>query len=802
MKYRAILSARARFVSPGAVCAALLLLAHSAPAAQIRGRVFVDRNDDGAAGTGEPGLAHVAVSDGRSIVLTSSDGSYSIETEDAPYVFVSLPRGYRAAGLFYAEADATGPVDFALVEWPESSRDTARFVQVSDTHVTREPDSVRTFREDLAEIDAVEPKPAFVLATGDLVQIGSESAQFEGYVAGSENLVLPLFNLPGNHDLYEPGGLAHYHRYLGPDYYSFNFGGCHFVLVNGNDTSDGDEQAPIAQYIATGELPPETPEAVGVQHRWILRDLAAAPEGTTVIFATHFLPSPLMLRYFSKLGARAVLSGHWHGHRVSESHGVLDVNSPPLRFGGIDRHPRSFRVIEITDGKLTNELRLGGFRRHATIVAPAGMQRAGGGTVPLLVNAYDSRTDIESVVCRIGGEEFALRQTGKWSWAGEARLPEGLRGTQPVTATIRAANGEIWKSQGTFEIAASAPQLRLKWSASTGGFVGISSPRIGGKAVVIGVDDSGLESCGVAAFDFEGRKLWFFRTDSGIKNNVAVADGTVFAASVAGWLYAIDEASGALRWKTELPSEKVRWENAATNVADGVVHVGSSGVVAAVDAATGTILWKTRVAERDDWWPTSYTVPVVAHDRVFLSNLRYGAFALDARSGALEWNLEGKFAGLVVDDHVIHTVRDGLPTALDLHTGATLWNGTESIGASASRPVHARDRIVIGSADGTVRAFATKDGALLWSYQTGPSLTSLEPYKRDGSDVNSSPVVAGGLVYVGASDGVLHVISLDDGRGMATYAVGAPIGSSPVIAGDMLYIGAYDGNIHAFSLHE
>jgi hypothetical protein len=55
---------------------------------------------------------------------------------------------------------------------------------------------------------------------------------------------------------------------------------------------------------------------------------------------------------------------------------------------------------------------------------------------------------------------------------------------------------------------------------------------------------------------------------------------------------------------------------------------------------------------------------------------------------------------------------------------------------------------------------------------------------------------------VGASDGVLHVISLDDGRGMATYAVGAPIGSSPVIAGDMLYIGAYDGNIHAFSLHE
>ena len=91
---------------------------------------------------------------------------------------------------------------------------------------------------------------------------------------------------------------------------------------------------------------------------------------------------------------------------------------------------------------------------------------------------------------------------------------------------------------------------------------------------------------------------------------------------------------------------------------------------------------------------------------------------------------------------------------------------------------------------------------MLWSCQTGPGLTALEPYKRGGSDVNGSPIVNDGLVYVGASDGVLHVISLADGHEVSRYSIGAPIGSSPVIARDTLYIAAYDGNVYAFSISQ
>src|SRR5687767_13521068 len=81
--------------------------------ATIQGRVFNDQDRNGVVGDAERGLAGVAVSDGRNVVLTSSTGAYEIEVTDAPFVFVILPRGYRAhAHRFYIDARSAGLFDF------------------------------------------------------------------------------------------------------------------------------------------------------------------------------------------------------------------------------------------------------------------------------------------------------------------------------------------------------------------------------------------------------------------------------------------------------------------------------------------------------------------------------------------------------------------------------------------------------------------------------------------------------------------------------------------------------------------
>ncbi len=479
----------------------------------ITGRVFFNANANGSTEPSETGLAKVAVSDGRTVVLTAEDGTYTIADTSGPFVFISLPRGYRSVGLFYARTSPGGVIDFPLTAWTESSGDIARFVHITDIHMGFTTVNVSTFKDDLAEIDALEPKPSFALITGDLVHIGDDTTQYDSYREGIGTLDLPHFSFPGNHDVENATGFDHYHHYLGPDYYSFNFAGCHFVLMNGFPYAYKPETL-MAEFLDTGRLPTEEQLPGGVtQLEWLKQDLAAAPPGSTIIFGAHFLPSPTMLRLFTSFGAKAVLSGHWHGNKVRQEAGVLDLNSPTFSFGGIDRHPRSFRVVDITRSAIRNELHLGGFERHAVVVAPQGVQSAARETLPLLVNAYDTRWKIESVTCQVGDQTVSLRPTSDWSWAGEIKLPEDTAGPQTVVAMVQAETGETWHTESSFELGRVPADLAFKWAAPTGGFIGISSPRVSSSTVVVGVDDTGnLDQCGVTAFDLDGTHRWHFGT--------------------------------------------------------------------------------------------------------------------------------------------------------------------------------------------------------------------------------------------------------------------------------------------------
>jgi outer membrane protein assembly factor BamB len=426
------------------------------------------------------------------------------------------------------------------------------------------------------------------------------------------------------------------------------------------------------------------------------------------------------------------------------------------------------------------------------------------GKLPILVNAYDTRIDVASVTGEAGGHRVTLRRTSAWTWTGEMPARASGGASQIFRAEIRATNGETWRAEATFALdpGSQPAALRLKWAAPTGGFIGLSAPRLGEHGVAIGADDLGdLKSCGVAAFDLGGRKRWHFNTDSAIKNNIACARGRIFATSVAGWLYALDESSGELLWKAELNRERARWEIAATTAADGVVYVGALSHIAAFDEKTGRKLWANQQGSLD-WSPSSYPIPTVAQDKLLLFHLRWGGFALDARTGNLAWKLDGSFAGVAVSGDTIYTVHNNIPAAFALQSGKLLWTGQEKIGSSGSKPCLAGDRVVIGSSDGRVAAFSTADGRVLWSTKTGPSLTSLQPYARGGSDVSSSPAVHNGKVYVGASDGELHVLALADGARLGRHRLGVPIASSPLITDGTLYVGAYDGNLYAFAIEQ
>jgi outer membrane protein assembly factor BamB len=111
-----------------------------------------------------------------------------------------------------------------------------------------------------------------------------------------------------------------------------------------------------------------------------------------------------------------------------------------------------------------------------------------------------------------------------------------------------------------------------------------------------------------------------------------------------------------------------------------------------------------------------------------------------------------------------------------------------------SAPVVAGGVVYIGttSPDQKLYAFNAATGAKLWD--SGILIAGA---------INSSPAVAGGVVYVGAEDGNLYAFNAASGAPIAGWPVstGWPIKFSPVVANGLVYVcvrASVDGKLYAF----
>lgn len=191
------------------------------------------------------------------------------------------------------------------------------FVQVSDSHIgfnkDPNPDARATFREAVSRIRAMPQKPAFILHTGDVTQL-SKPAEFDDADQILKEAGLPVFHVPGEHDMLDEGqGKAFLDRYgqgtLGDGWRSFDHNGVHFVgLVNVKDLKAG----------GMGHLGAE-------QLAWLEKDLAPLSSSTPLVVYTHI---PLWTIYadwgwgtddaaqalglMKRFGSVTVLNGHIH----------------------------------------------------------------------------------------------------------------------------------------------------------------------------------------------------------------------------------------------------------------------------------------------------------------------------------------------------------------------------------------------------------------------------------------------------------------------------------------------------------
>ncbi|MBM7693739.1 outer membrane protein assembly factor BamB [Peribacillus deserti] len=808
------------------------------PMATIKGTVFADKNGNGTRDGNEQGIPHVSVSDGKNIVVTDSQGKYSLiidtDRRQEDIIFATVPSGYSVptdenkTPQFYKQlgsmqAGETKEQNFGLIHTPDSSNPNFSFANIADVHVQAGTANNRErFTDQLAQINEATGNPAFIAVSGDLTN-RADNSEYQDYMASTATSTLPVYPAVGNHD-FAPGSdyktrIDRYRNYLGPEWYSFDYGNRHFVTLEntlGFDQSD--------------------------QLEWLKQDLALNAKDKEVVVFVHRpmntpqTPTPDNTKQFLDLlkqyQTRLVMVGHTHVNDVATDTipGANHVTTVSSAYT-IDQMPNGFRMVTFQGDRQEAKYKMYDVKQSAAIVNPAPGSEVPQGKMDILVNAYNTSSNVTKVEYRMdGGPWRKLNQSSGMAWSDQWNAAKAEKGKHAIEVRVTDDGGKVWVKNSSFSIVDSeervAPKkgtdwpmfhgdaqhtgaakdkldagLRLGWTYHTPGTILTSSPAIANGTVYIGTrDESGSEHHAIHAVDLEtGSKRWEVKADAQVQASPAVADGIVYASSIRGTLYAVKTENGEILWEKSVGKDQVQraWMYYSPTVKDGIVYqaysTGKGGAMMALDARTGEEIWNAPLA---GGWIVEST-PVVQDGKIYVGGDGGWLISLDASTGKELWRKKPAGGWMhsmpaIADGRVYMGYGGGLLVALDSATGKELWRykSPDSSyihgGATGSSPAVVNGAVYMGFPDGNVNAFDAATGKKKWGYRTKGGIIS-------------SAAVSGETVFIGSNDGNLYAFDIVTGQPLWQHEIGAWVASSPAISGNTLVVGALDGNLYGFT---
>lgn len=270
-------------------------------ALKASGYVFLDSNKNGRRDPGERGLAGVEVSDQSLVVSTNRDVRWEmpVESDEDTTYFVVKPRGHMtpvngdqlprfyyihkpkgSPKQRYPGVEPTGPlpasIDFPLVPSKEPNKFEALFFGDTQPRDVREVDYIR---HDIVEPIIGKHNADFGVTLGDVVF--DDLSVFDPLIKTIALLEIPWYNVLGNHDINFDGETDEhsdetFEKYFGPNYYSFDHGPVHFVVLDNVEwikpaTGNGSYRGGLGLKQLT----------------WLARDLSHIPENQLVVFMMH-----------------------------------------------------------------------------------------------------------------------------------------------------------------------------------------------------------------------------------------------------------------------------------------------------------------------------------------------------------------------------------------------------------------------------------------------------------------------------------------------------------------------------------
>jgi outer membrane protein assembly factor BamB len=656
------------------------------------------------------------------------------------------------------------------------------FVQTTDTHVgvDHAPGSnVAKCAAMWEEISRLEPRPAFVINTGDVCEVGID-AEYANYRDALPHLAIPHHDAPGNHDVrWNPRGKEGYTAGVGqPLYQSWDYQGVHFVVLDSTVLLQhwGHFDAAMLRWLKSDLEKTGTERPVILAfHHWVGRDTVQIDNEEAI----RDVVAPYNVRLW--------LIGHGHSDLLWNIDGAPAVMAKGLYQG-------SYHLIEVSGTRLrvlrrslstptpTEEVVSVPLARP---VAPRWSAAVQGGAAEAVVTV---RGELPAdAVCSFtvdsgptrsmerAGDAWMARLATADLMAGEhvlraqAVLPDGRAYVRSLVLTTERpgtprpawrvdagseVQGKLILAGGTLYVPCMGGDLlaldpatgRERWRFHTGGAV-FSTPLIADGTVYFGSADHNVYAVEASS----GKPIWKTPTQGAVFAGAARAGGVVCIASTDKTIYGLDAATGVVRWKAQ--GEGMYQSAAATDGRRFYVG-GWDNYFRALGVATGREIWKNKFGRSFAYSPAIGS-PTVGDEKVFVTSNDGYLHAMKADTGEVAWEVAGPklgYSGPLFHDGRIYNASltdEGFVFRFDAATGQKQWETpTGSVIYDSSCAWGATGAVFVGSVDGTFSALRAADGASLWQYRLGPG------------HVLASPATDAERVYIGSLSGRVTALPL------------------------------------------
>jgi len=351
-----------------------------------------------------------------------------------------------------------------------------------------------------------------------------------------------------------------------------------------------------------------------------------------------------------------------------------------------------------------------------------------------------------------------------------------------------------------------------------------STPLIDGNSNVYIATTTG----GIFALSRQGTQLWEKVEEGARILTPALFGDSLYVHTSQGVALSLKLTTGEVNWRMKIGAMAGGDASSATATVDTVFFpvakemrmFGGNDVIVALNRLDGSAKWTYEPGQM-----IYNFMPAVVEDKFIFIDHHGSMYCLDIPTGTLLWQTEGSQSGMTTAGVSVGTngmaytnfntngSEGGRLQAYDIETGASLWNKSFALEASAAPVVGKLGPdgpvgVVVGlghnvgawspqlqDGQATIKAFDATSGAELWRFESpsqmlhGSSGVYSIPFEDSVPDTwSNSAIGSDGIVYVGWEGGQQFALDGATGTVISTYSTGWGTQGEPAIAEDFVVI--------------